>query len=157
MVIRTRQRGIAYLWMLFLVFLLALGLGKSLEVYSTMQQREKEADLLHIGGLYRNAIKAYYLSSPGSVRKYPERLEDLLRDPRYPVPRRYLRQLYPDPMTGKAFVVVPAPEGGVGGVRSASGKHPWRSTAVGGGNVVLVLNGDGSYRDWLFVYQGMGM
>lgn len=156
MVSVVRQRGVAYLWMLFLVFLLGLGLGKSLEVYSTSVQREREADFLYVGGLYRNAIKQFYLGSPGSLRKYPASLEDLLKDPRFPVPRRYLRQLYPDPLTGKEFVAIPAPEGGIWGVRSMSTKRPWRVLGVGETNIVPVVNGGGTYQDWQFVYQGTG-
>lgn len=82
---------------------------QSLEVYSLAIKREKEAELLYIGRLYREAIKQYYLSSPGSVQKYPASLEDLRKDPRSLVTRRYLRRLYPDPITGKAFAVIAAP------------------------------------------------
>lgn len=54
------QRGVGYLFMLLAVFLLSLGLGKTLEIYSTSAQREKEADLVYVGGLYREAIKDYF-------------------------------------------------------------------------------------------------
>jgi hypothetical protein len=152
MVIRQRQFGLTYLWMLFLVFLLGLGLGKSLEVYSTMIQREKEADLLYVGGLYREAIKQFYLSSPGNVRRYPERLEDLLRDPRRLGMRRYLRQLYLDPITGKEFEVIQAPQGGVWGVRSRSAKKPSK-TAEFEMPLTVIDQVDG-YQAWGFIFDG---
>lgn len=152
MVIRQRQRGLTYLWMLFLVFLLGLGLGKSLEVYSTMVQREKEADLLYVGRLYREAIKQFYLSSPGSVKRYPERLEDLLRDPRRLGLRRYLRQLYPDPLTGKEFAVIQAPQGGIWGVRSQSAKEPLKM--AGFEMPLTVINRANGYQAWGFIYEG---
>jgi type II secretory pathway pseudopilin PulG len=150
---RHAQSGVTYLWMLFLVFLLGLGLGKSLEVYSTQIQREKEADLLYVGGLYREAIQTYYLSSPGSVRKYPESLSDLLHDPRHLTTRRHLRQLYPDPVSGEAFEVVLALEGGIRGVRSPSMKRPLKQAGLPAG----VRSGGekaAHYADWLFTYDG---
>lgn len=144
-----RQHGMTYLWALFLVFLLGLGLGKSLEVYSVQLQRAKEAELLAVGHLYREALRQYYVSSPGTVRKYPERLEDLLRDPRYLTTRRYLRRLYPDPVTGEAFVALTAPEGGIQGVRSASDALPRKQDGF--------IAADSDFRrqlhygDWRFV------
>lgn len=146
------QQGVVYLWMLFLVFLLGLGLGKTLEVYSTVMQREKEAELLYVGGLYREAIRQYYLSSPGSVKEYPEKLEDLLKDPRHLLTRRYLRKLYVDPMTRAAFVPLPSPQGGIAGVRSNATGKPWRQ--VGFGAAYPYLENADSYQHWQFVYQG---
>lgn len=143
------QRGVTYLWMLFLVFLLGLGLGKSLELYSTVMQREKEQELLLTGRLYRQAIEEYYRSSPGYLRKYPEKLEDLLRDPRYLSTRRYLRRLYPDPVSGLPFDVVASPEGGIMGVRSPSGKVPKKSSGFKVGEETFTAAR--SYQDWDFV------
>lgn len=148
-----RQRGVTYLWMLFLVFLLGLGLGKGLEVQSLALQRQQEAELVEVGTLYREAIRRYYLASPGPGRRYPERLEDLLRDPRSPVPRRFLRQLYPDPVSRQAFLPVPAPEGGIRGVRSPSPRAPVREVLPEG----VELQGGpmaSAYRDWAFIYPG---
>lgn len=149
---RRSQRGLTYMWMLFLVFLLGLGLGKSLEVYSLAVQREKEADLLYVGKLYRAAIRDYYLSSPAGPRRYPARLDELLRDPRSLAPRRYLRQLYPDPVTGKEWEPVLAPEGGIWGVRSRSTRTPLRT--VPPETVTVQAGGGRAYADWQFVYAG---
>lgn len=151
---RHAQKGVTYLWMLFLVFLISLGLGKSLEVYSAQIQREKEAELLYVGELYRDAIKAYYLSSPGSVKTYPEKLEHLLRDPRHLSTRRYIRTLYPDPLTGLSFDVVLSPEGGVKGVRSTSMRRPIKDS--GFADFVVISSPVKSYGDWLFFYDGEG-
>jgi len=148
---RQQQQGMVYLWALFLVFLLGLMLGKGLEVYSTLVKREKEADLLYIGNLYRQAIYSYYLSSPGYQKKFPEKLTDLLKDPRYLTNRRYLRQLYRDPMTQQAFTEVMSPEGGIMGVSSSSTKNPIKQ-----GGFTTVNSGFGQaehYSDWQFVAQ----
>lgn len=80
-----------YLWMLFLIFLLGLGLGKSLEVYSAVLKRENEADRAYALKEYTKAMRGFYESSPGSRKIYPEKPEDLLLDPRYLNTRRYLR------------------------------------------------------------------
>lgn len=152
MVGRVRQQGVTYLWLLFLVFLLGLGLGKSLEVYSFALQREKEADLLYVGGLYRNAIRQYYQSSPGLVKKYPARLEDLLRDPRLPGTHRYLRKLYIDPVSGAPFIPIQAPEGGIWGLRSVSTGKPIRQFPdLSTDRPVPSVS---TYQDWRFIYAG---
>lgn len=90
-----------YLWMIFLVFLLGLGLGKSMEVYSAALKRERNAERAEIRHLYDEAVKAYYENSPGYVKTYPAYVSDLLLDPRHLAPYRYLRRPYPDPVTGE--------------------------------------------------------
>lgn len=143
-----KQFGVTYLWMLFAVFLIGLGIGKTLEWYSHTRQREKEAELLYIGQLYREAIRRYYQSSPGR-RHYPESLDELLRDSRYVTPQRYLRKLYPDPVTGGAFDVIWAPEGGVQGVRSTSKALPIKRTGFDG--ELTGFSGAVRHAEWLFV------
>lgn len=147
-----RQRGITYLWMLFLVFLLSLGLGKTLEIYSTMLKREKEAELIATGDQYRQAIKLYYLSSPGYVKKYPEKLGDLLKDPRHLTTRRYIRKLYDDPISGQPFTTITAPEGGIMGVASPSDALPIKQ--AGFSTVDEGFKGAMRYSAWQFVYSG---
>ncbi|MBA9848512.1 type II secretion system protein [Ralstonia pickettii] len=149
---RGRQRGVGYLFMLFAVFLLSLGLGKAVEVYSTSMQREREAALLEVGAAYRQAIKDYYLSAPNGQHRYPAQLEDLLKDNRHLVTRRYLRRLYLDPMTSQPFVPVLAPQGGIWGVASTSTKLPIRTKLPA---EVMIRNSLArTYADWLFMYDG---
>lgn len=147
-----RQRGVGYLFMLLMVFLLSLGLGKAMDVYSTSMQREREAELALTGGMYRQAIKDYYLSAPSGQHRYPAQLEELLKDSRHLVTRRYLRQLYRDPMTAQAFVPLIAPQGGIWGVASASTKRPIRVTIPEG--VTMKSAQAVQYRNWEFVYDG---
>ena len=71
------QRGFTYLAVLFLVGLAGLGLATTSEFWSHARQREKEAELIWIGGQFRQAIGLYYHRSPGAVKRYPEKLEDL--------------------------------------------------------------------------------
>ena len=96
--VSCRSRGFTYLTVLFIVAVLMGGLALVGEVWETWAKREKEADLLFVGNQYRKAIQRYVLSGKA---QYPRTLDDLLLDPRQPSKQRYLRKLYPDPMTGK--------------------------------------------------------
>jgi len=97
-----RQRGFGYLLVLFALATLGLSLAGTGQVWRTTALREKEAQLLFVGDQYRSAIASYYKSSPDGLMQYPLTLEDLLDDRRFPMPKRHLRQLYRDPMTGAA-------------------------------------------------------
>ncbi|MGB3934164.1 MAG: type II secretion system protein, partial [Burkholderiales bacterium] len=111
-----RQRGFTYLAALFFVAVAGLGLAVTGELWSHARQREKETELAWVGQQFRQAIGLYYQRSPGAVKRYPERLEDLLEDKRYLTVQRYLRRVYADPITGKAdWGLVPAPGGGIMG------------------------------------------
>jgi type II secretory pathway pseudopilin PulG len=138
--------------MLLLVFLLSLGLGKAVDVYANSLQRAQEEELVHVGSLYREAIKDYYLSAPDGRYRYPDHLEDLLKDSRHLVTRRYLRRRYLDPMTGLGLAPVLAPQGGIWGVVSTSAAQPIRSQAPQG--VTTVVSGEINYSDWRFIHEG---
>lgn len=138
-----RQRGFTYLSALLLVAVVGAGLAILGGIWSQSRQREKEAELIWVGAQFKQAIGAYYERSPGSVKRYPEKLDDLLEDPRYVATQRYLRRIYPDPMTGKTdWVLDLAAPGGVMGVRSRSTATPLRTIGIGT-----------KYSDWEFSYQ----
>ena len=111
------QGGFSYLFALFAVVLVGLSMMGANAQWKTMMQREREAELLYRGDQYRRAIKAY-VESVSAAKQYPLRVEDLLKDPR--TSRRYLRALYPDPITMKAFTPVLCRNGRVKGVASVS-------------------------------------
>jgi type II secretory pathway pseudopilin PulG len=120
-----KQGGYTLLALLLVVALLGLGLAGAGELWSRAAQRERERELLFAGNQIREAIGLYYQRSPGSAKRYPRRLEDLLQDERYPVVVRYLRRLYADPMTGSTqWGLIEAPGGGIMGVYSLSGAVP---------------------------------
>lgn len=152
MVRRQRQQGLAYLWLLFLLTLLTLGLGHSLDWYSTLTQRQRERQLLWVGQQYVKAIGSYYQSSPGTLKRYPASLADLLEDKRFVTVRRHLRRLYADPITGKAeWTLIQAPEGGVMGVASTSTQPAWKRA---GRPIEMKSTEDATrYDRWPFVYQ----
>jgi len=140
--------GFTYLTVLFVVAFMGVGLALTGEVWHTAAAREKEAELLYVGHQYRKAIERYFLSGP---RQYPRTLDALLKDPRKPGAERYLRRLYPDPLTGKdEWGIVKAPDGGVMGVYSVSEEQPLKSA-----NFRLrdrEFEGAAKYADWKFVY-----
>jgi type II secretory pathway pseudopilin PulG len=142
------SRGFTYMAVLFLAAIMAAGLALTGDVWHTSVMREKEAELLFLGNQYRKAIQRYYLTGP--QRQYPRSLEDLLKDPRQPGTVRYLRKLYPDPITGQEWVIVKAPDGGILGVHSASEEAPFKTA-----NFKLrdrTFDGVQKYSDWKFVF-----
>ena len=94
--------GMAYLWLLFFIAFMGANLAVAGVVWELRVRREKEADLLAIGNEMRVAIRNYFELSPGGAKQLPARLEDLVEDKRFPVPRRHLRRIYPDPLTTTA-------------------------------------------------------
>ena len=142
------QRGFTYLTILFIVAILGGGLALIGEVWHTAMQREKETELLFIGSEYRKAIGLYYLAGP---RVYPRNLDDLLKDPRRPATVRYLRQRYPDPVTGKPeWGVVKAPDGGIMGVYSLSEGKPLKAANFRASETGFADSE--KYSDWKFIY-----
>ncbi|MCK4821925.1 type II secretion system protein, partial [bacterium] len=95
------ERGFTYIAMLVAVVVMGIALGITAEVSSTIAKREREAELIFRGNAIKVAVGSYYNSSPG-VKRFPKKIEELVEDKRFPVPKRHLRKLYSDPMTGKA-------------------------------------------------------
>lgn len=122
---RRADRGFTYLGLLVLVTTLGLLLGAAAEVASTAARREREVQLLWVGHEYRAAIGRYWRQR----RAYPQRLEELLGEPPdSPLRIRYLRRLYPDPMTDAVdWQLLPSPGGGILGVASRSKRAPLKT------------------------------
>lgn len=146
------QRGFTLLAVIAAMLLLALASNGVMTYVSQQALREREAELLRVGQLYAQAIGAYYESSPGSVKRWPRALEDLVEDQRFVGIKRHLRQVYADPMTRSAnWGLVITADGGVAGVYSRSDAAPIRSGAMQLG--ALALPAARRYTDWQFVYQ----
>jgi type II secretory pathway pseudopilin PulG len=146
------QRGFTLLAVMAAMFLLALGTQKVMFVLSQQAQREREAELLQVGAAFAQAIGAYYESSPGTVKRWPANLNDLVDDKRFVGMRRHLRRVYMDPITrSEEWGLVRASDGGIEGVYSLSDASPIRSGALTVGE--LRLPAASRYTDWQFVYQ----
>ncbi len=126
---RGGQRGAVLLMVLVFVLGMTLAAGTLVQSYQTETQREREEELLFVGDQYRRAIASYANTvAPGGARSLPQSLEDLLHDNRFPTPRRHLRRLYPDPMTGQADWVLVRSGTGIIGVHSRSERQPLKQS-----------------------------
>lgn len=144
-------RGFTYLAVLVIVAIMGILLAAGGQVWQQSAQREKEKELLFVGNQFRQAIGLYYQRTPGAVKLYPRRLEDLLLDPRYPAKQRYLRKIFRDPMTGEAkWGLVPAPSGGFSGVYSLGQGEPLKTSDFRPADQSFA--GSSRYADWRFVY-----
>lgn len=150
--------GFTYVGLLIAIVFFGVGSVGAARVLASSERAEREAELLFVGNQFRQAIGSYYNTSPGAPR-YPERLENLLLDPRFPAIRRHLRKIHIDPITGKAeWGLIKAPEGGIMGVHSLSEREPMKRSnfdfADQGFSETAKSTADRpySYRDWQFVF-----
>jgi type II secretory pathway pseudopilin PulG len=142
------QAGFTFIGLLVAVVLMGLMLTVASRVWSVTEQRERETQLLFAGDAIRMAIAGYYASG----HQYPLSLQLLLMDDRSPVPKRYLRRLYIDPLTGSAdWTLIHASDGvGIMGVVSSSKLAPIKRKNFS----VLDASFEDSdcYCAWQFVY-----
>ncbi|WP_034303820.1 type II secretion system protein [Herbaspirillum sp. RV1423] len=148
--IKRNEEGFTYLAALFLVAILSASLAGTGVIWSMQQQREKERELLFIGNAFRNAIGTYYQKTPGTIKRYPNSLDDLLKDNRQLVTTRYLRKIYKDPFTGtEKWGLIRAPDGGIMGISSLSANEPIKKYFE---QESADFIGTKKYSDWHFVY-----
>ncbi|AZN35478.1 type II secretion system protein [Iodobacter ciconiae] len=145
------QSGFTYLWVLLLVAFMGVALTLAVEVDQTISQRDREKSLLAIGRQFQRAIGSYYESQhPGGKKEYPASLDDLLQDPRYPGIKRHLREIFVDPITGKAEWGFKRIAGRIVAVYSLSEKTPIKQANFEVG--FEYLQGAKKYNDWIFAY-----
>jgi type II secretory pathway pseudopilin PulG len=144
------EKGYTFIWIMFAVALAGVALAGAGQVWKTEARREKEKELLFIGEQFRLAIGSYYENSPGAKR-YPDSLEKLLFDNRFPTVRRHLRKIFYDPMTGVAeWGLISRPGVGVIGVHSLSTQKPLKRANFN--ERYAAFSGADSYREWKFIY-----
>jgi type II secretory pathway pseudopilin PulG len=121
-----RQAGFTYLGLIIFVFIVGLVGAATLKIGALLQRAHTEQELLEIGYQFSAALKSYADATPRGQRPQPMTLQELLRDPRFPNPRRHLRKIFVDPVSGKAeWGLVRAGEGGpILGVHSLSQLAP---------------------------------
>jgi type II secretory pathway pseudopilin PulG len=137
--------GFTYLGLLMLIAMMGLALTVVSDVWQTAQQRDKEEQLLFAGDQIRRAIGRYFASN-GS---YPLQLEDLLKDPRFPGVRRFLRRLYRDPITGSAeWGLVKLQGDAISGVYSLSEQEPLKKAEFSMAD--QSFEGKMKYSEWVF-------
>jgi type II secretory pathway pseudopilin PulG len=143
-----RQGGFGYLGLLFAIAFLGLMLAGTGELWHTTLTREREAELLFAGRQYAHAIAAYHAAAPDGVRRWPQRLADLLEDRRGPTPQRHLRRLYRDPFTGSTEWGLIRAGDGIVGVYSLGAGRPLKRHGFRADEEDFA--GAASYRDWRF-------
>jgi hypothetical protein len=87
------EKGYALLFVFLMAAIVALFLYEQLPRVAFESERDKEQLLIDRGEQYKRAIQLYVIA----LKKYPSKIEDLENTNE----KRYLRQRYIDPMTGK--------------------------------------------------------
>lgn len=138
--------------MLAVLALAMMAMSMAGPLWSAQQQRDKEQELLRLGGLYARALSEYRSSAPGNLKQYPARLEQLVLDDRYIGTQRYLRRLYGDPVNGeRPWGLVLDRQQRIAGVYSLSDKRPVASALAGA--KALGAEAPTRYSDWKFMAE----
>ena len=147
--------GFTYIGLLIAVVILGVALSAVGTVWRTQVQREREQELLYIGRDFRAAISAYV--NAGGGRQFPQDINDLLEDKRWPEPRHYLRRFYADPMTGaQDWTLIQADSlgfagfSGIMGIASSSNAKPLKKDGFLASEDAF--KDAAGYSDWKFVY-----
>lgn len=150
---RGPQTGFAYLLLLLAIAVIGVSASAAVSLGAVMARRDAEQQLLDIGMEYQRALASYAGVPPGAAAppgvRGPRTLEELLKDSRVPGIRRHLRQLYADPLTGKAeWGLVRDTEGFIVGVHSLADGRPIKRT--GWPPHLAHLEAQESYAGWIF-------
>ena len=113
--------GYTFPLMLIIVAAMAFGATRLDLAQSYRLKRDKEAELLFRGLAFKRAIKEFYSKN----NRYPRQLKELAND-RDSSKRRFIRQVYKDPMTGGDFKLILGSEGVIMGVVSSSKDVPFK-------------------------------
>ena len=147
---KNAHRGYALLMMLLMLAVIGLVAASQLQLGQFGQRRVAELQLLEVGARMEAALESYARLGQGGRAVMPTRLEDLLRDPRFPKQVvRHLRKIEVDPITGQpSWGVVWSEDGkGIIGFHSLSEQKP----------VMTLFGADRAhfkdlpkYSDWVF-------
>ncbi len=159
---KRSRAGFTYVGLLIAIIFFGLGSVGAARVLASSERAEREAELLFLGNQVRQAIASYHAAGQGAAR-FPEKLEDLLLDPRFPATKRHLRRIPVDPITGTSeWGLVAAPQGGIIGVHSLSEREPMKRANFEYADRAFedvakaATDRPYSYRDWQFVFQPVG-
>lgn len=109
------QQGMTYVFFLWFILIYGILLGSYIEVTSTQAKRLKEQDFIYTAQLYVKALENYYKDK----QILPTDIKQLLCDgTTYPC-KRYLRQLYKDPLTKQSFIYIYDEQKQIIGVKSS--------------------------------------
>lgn len=143
-----QSKGFTYLGLLALMAISGIAMAGVAILWHQESQREREKELLFIGDAYRKAIVSYYETSPEQPKQYPQTLNDLLLDKRFPIIKRHLRKLYIDPMMQKKDWGLMLQQGKIVGVYTKSKLAPIKRTGFASGYESFA--GAEDYSAWKF-------
>lgn len=144
------QHGFIYIGLMILIALLGIGIALTGQVWHASATREKERDLLFVGGQFRKAIEMFHARNRGTDDGYPRNFDELIRDPHQPSVRRYLRRIYRDPMTSSLeWGLIKSAKGGIVGVYSLAKGVPLKQAGFPAQTENFA--GAGSYAEWKFI------
>ncbi|MFO7495897.1 MAG: type II secretion system protein [Desulfobacterales bacterium] len=148
--------GFTLMGVLVLVTISGIGLMGASQSWRTIAQREREEALLFQGDQIRRAIASYYTAgAAGAEGEYPQRMEDLLRDPRFPTVQRHLRKLYKNPLDpeGKWEFVLDG-TGRIKGVFASRKEKPLKVKRFA--EDYSEFENAKTYTDWKFIFVPNG-
>lgn len=125
------QNGVTYLFVMILVVVMTISTLGVTQQWSVIMQRDQEAELQFRGTSIANAIERFVadweVQKATRPNQWPRTLEELTKKS----PKRYLRMVYADPMTGNKFALIKTGEG-IHGVRSTSTETPYNQDVFKG-------------------------
>lgn len=137
--------------LLMVIAIAGIGMAGVGIVWHQESQREREKQLLFIGAEYRKAIGSYFENSPSGVKQYPQTLQELVLDKRFPTIKRHIRQLYADPFAkeNQSWNLV-LEQGQIRGVYSNAELTPIKK--FGFASTEESFSEAATYNDWRFIY-----
>lgn len=153
--IPAKQRGMLLLGILVFLSIATLTIGNASQSWMDSRQRETEDELIFIGQQYIKAIESYYLRTPGVIKQFPSRLEDLVQDPRFPQPVRHIRKLWHDPLAPNQDWGLIKRGTAIVGIYSQAEGHPFR-TANFDPSLPVTFGLAETYQNWEFAV-GVGV
>jgi len=116
-----RERGFTFLWLIFMLAVVAAGLAAIAQPISLAARRDREAELMFRGNEIAHALSSYWAATPGNARQLPLTLDELVEDRRAARVLHHLRRVYADPFTGHPdWVLVTTVDGRISAVHSRS-------------------------------------
>jgi len=145
---KKTYKGFTYIGLLLFIAISGIGLSVAGISWQYELRSDAEKQLLFVGAEFRNAINSYFTNTPGAAKVYPASLNDLLLDNRMPGIKRHLRQIYLDPMTGKADWGLVTQQGRIVGIYSRSSLVPYKQKGFKAADAKF--SGKKSYQQWIF-------
>jgi type II secretory pathway pseudopilin PulG len=148
--------GFTLMGVLVLVTISGIALMGASQSWRTLVQREREEALLFQGDQIRRAIASYYTAgAAGAGGEYPQRMEDLLKDPRFPTVQRHLRKLYGNPLDPEGkWEIVRDGAGRIKGVFAGRKEKPLKVKQFG--EDYSEFEHAKTYSDWKFIFVPNG-